>query len=66
MDKIFYDCYDKNKCFISQVFAKNCADLLQIVPNVKYVIGIDYVTHRAKWMEVSTQGLSFAGWCYEE
>lgn len=59
---IFYDCYDNNKKFITQVFAKDCAHLLQLVPNVKYVIGIDYLTRRAKWMEVKPQGVSFARW----
>ena len=59
---IFYDCYDENKKFITQVFARDCVHLLQLVPDVKYVLGIDYVTRRAQWMKVDPQGLSFAGW----
>lgn len=54
---IFYDCYDENKKFITQVFAKDCSDLLKLVPNVRYVLGMDYVTRRPQWFKVTEHGL---------
>lgn len=63
---IFYDCYDEDKKFITQIFAKGCVDLLERVPNVKYVLGVDYLTRRAQWMRVDQNGVSFAGWRDEE
>lgn len=54
---IMYDCYDENEMPIGIIFAKNCKELLEINPNVKYVRGMDIITRRPKWHEVKGNGL---------
>ena len=54
---ILYDCYDENEKSIGIIFAKDCADLLSKNPNVKYVRGIDAVTHIPHWHKVERNGL---------
>ena len=57
MTDILYDCYDENFKPIGIVFAQNCKDLLQKKPNVKYVLGIDYLTRQGMWHKVKENGL---------
>lgn len=52
-----YECYDENKRILGIVPAEDCKELLKKVPSVKYVRGIDYVTHREVWHEVKETGL---------
>lgn len=60
----FYDCYDKNKTPITQVFAEDCTHLKTIVPNVEYVLGFDYIWRRAQWHRVNGEKnrLEPVGW----
>lgn len=60
MSDILYDCYDENEIHIGIIFAKDCKDLLSKNPNVKYVRGIDAVTHKPCWHRVKENGL----WTY--
>lgn len=57
MNKILYDCYDENKKSIGIIFAENCKDLLFKNPNVKYVLGMDYLTRQPVWHRVKENGL---------
>ena len=54
---ILYDCYDENRKSLGIVFAKNCKELLEMMPNVKYVLGMDYFTRNRVWHEVRENGL---------
>lgn len=56
-DTILYDCYDENRKSLGIVFAKNCKELLEMMPNVKYVLGMDYFTRNRVWHEVRENGL---------
>lgn len=58
MDKDYlYDCYDENKKPLGIVFAKDCKELLEKMPDVKYVLGIDYLTRQPTWHRVKKNGL---------
>lgn len=57
MNNILYDCFDKNEQPIGIIFARDCKDLLQKNPSVKYVRGMDAVTRRPHWHEVTETGL---------
>lgn len=52
----FYDCYDENFQYITQLFCKNTKELLQKVPNVKYLLCIDYLEGRC-FKTVSENGV---------
>ena len=42
---------------VGMIFAKDCKELLQIQPKVKYVLGMDYLTRETTWFEVRETGL---------
>ena len=52
-----YDCYDENENPLGIFFAKDCEELLEKHPNVKYVRGMDAVTRLPIWHEVKENGL---------
>ncbi|MBQ1938039.1 MAG: hypothetical protein II364_03660 [Bacteroidales bacterium] len=54
---ILYDSYDENMMPVGMIFAKDCKELLQIQPKVKYVLGMDYLTRETTWFEVRETGL---------
>lgn len=56
MENYFYDCYDENFKPIAQVFCSNTEELLEKVPNVKYLLCIDFVDGRC-FKEVSANGV---------
>lgn len=56
MEKYFYDCYDENFKPITQIFCKDTKELLEKVPNVKYLLCIDYMNGRC-FKEVSANGV---------
>lgn len=56
-NNILYDCYDENKKSLGIVFAKDCKELLNKMPNVKYVLGLDYLTRQRVWHRVNENGL---------
>lgn len=43
MKTYFYDCYDENFKPITQVFCKDTKELLEKVPNVKYLLCVDWM-----------------------
>lgn len=55
--EIMYDCYDENEKPIGIIFAKNCRELLEKNSDVRYVRGMDAVTRRPNWHEVTEGGL---------
>lgn len=57
MNEILYDTYDKDENPIGIIFAKDCNDLLNKNPNVKYVRGMDIITRKPNWFEVKNNGL---------
>ena len=56
MGKYFYDCYDENFKPITQLFCKDTKELLEKVPNVKYLLCIDFIKGRC-FKEVSVNGV---------
>ena len=52
----FYDCYDENFRYITQLFCKDTKELLEKVPNVKYLLCIDYMKGRC-FKKVSANGV---------
>ena len=57
MKDYMYDCYDKNENPLGILFAKDCKELLEAHPDVKYVRGMDAVTRLPIWHEVEENGL---------
>lgn len=56
MTTYFYDCYDENFKPITQIFCKDTRELLEKVPNVKYLLCIDFMNGRC-FKEVSENGV---------
>ena len=56
-DDILYDCYDENVNSLGIIFAKDCKELLEKEPRVKYVLGLDYFTRERKWHVVTERWL---------
>ena len=56
METYFYDCYDENFKPITQIFCKDTKELLEKVPNVKYLLCIDFRNGRC-FKEVSANGV---------
>lgn len=56
MKTYFYDCYDENFTLITQVFCKDTKELLEKVPNVKYLLCVDLMNGRC-FKEVSVNGV---------
>ena len=56
METYFYDCYDKNFKPIKQIFCKDTKELLEKVPNVKYLLCMDFIVGRC-FKEVSKNGV---------
>ena len=56
METYFYDCYDENFKPITQIFCKNTKELLEKVPNVKYLLCIDFRNGRC-FKKVSVNGV---------
>lgn len=56
MKTYFYDCYDENFKPITQVFCKDTKELLEKVPNVKYLLCVDWMNGRC-FKEVSANGV---------
>ena len=57
METYFYDCYDENFKPITQIFCKDTKELLKKVPNVKYLLCIDFFKGRC-FKRVSANGVS--------
>lgn len=57
MKNYMYDCYDENEEPLGIFFAKDCKELLEKYPNIKYVRGMDAVTRLPIWHEVKENGL---------
>ena len=56
MEPYFYDCYDENFKPITQIFAKDTKELLRKVPNVKYLLCLDFMRGRC-FKEVDENGV---------
>lgn len=56
MSKNFYDCYDENFNHITQLFCEDTKELLEKVPNVKYLLCMDYCLGRC-FKTVSANGV---------
>ena len=56
METYFYDCYDENFKFITQLFCHDTKELLNKVPNVKYLLCIDCLKGRC-FKSVSANGV---------
>lgn len=56
METYFYDCYDKDFKPIKQIFCKNTKELLEKVPDVKYILCIDFMKGRC-FKRVSATGV---------
>lgn len=56
MSTFFYDCYDENFEPITQIFCKDTKELLEKVPNVRYVLCMDFLIGRC-FKHVSERGV---------
>lgn len=56
MTTYFYDCYDENFKPITQIFCKDTIELFEKVPNVKYLLCMDFVVGRC-FKRVSKDGV---------
>lgn len=56
MKPYFYDCYDENFKPITQIFCKDTKELLEKVPNVKYLLCMDFSIGRC-FKRVSENGV---------
>lgn len=52
----FYDCYDENFKPITQIFCKDTKELLEEVPNVRYLLCMDFMVGRC-FKKVSENGV---------
>ena len=59
MDMYFYDCYDENFKWITQGFYKGPKELLEKVPNVKYILCID-IRHGRCFKQIDANGVGVA------
>lgn len=56
METYFYCCYDENFKPITQIFCKDTKELLEKVPNVKYLLCTDFIAGRC-FKRVSANGV---------
>lgn len=56
METYFYDCYDENFKPITQIFCKDTIELFKKVPNVKYLLCMDFMIGRC-FKTVSKDGV---------
>ena len=56
METYFYDCYDENFKPITQLFCKDTKELLEKVPNVRYLLCMDFIVGRC-FKTVSENGV---------
>ncbi len=56
VETYFYDCYDENFKPITQIFCKDTIELFEKVPNVKYLLCMDFVVERC-FKKVSKDGV---------